>query len=50
MFEHSTYVIAAYAAATIILAWCAVAPVIKGRAIRSALIRALARKPEVEGP
>lgn len=39
MFEHSTYIIAAYAATGIILTWCAVAPVVRYRRMRAQLSR-----------
>ena len=47
MFDHSVYIAAAYGAAAIILAWCALAPVIKIRRVRARLARVLAR--EVRG-
>jgi len=43
MFEHSTYIIGAYAAAAIILAWCALAPVFRTRTVRARLLRMLAK-------
>jgi hypothetical protein len=43
MFSHSTYIIAAYAAATFILAWCALAPVFRTRSVRARLARMLSK-------
>lgn len=43
MYEHSVYIALAYSAATVILAWCAIAPVIRARRARQQLAREYAR-------
>ena len=43
MSEHHSFVIAAYAAATVILAWCAFAPVLRTRAVQQRLKRVFSR-------
>jgi len=40
-FDHGTFIIAAYAAAAVILAWCALAPVLRARKVRAHLQRVL---------
>ena len=44
MFDHTNFIIAAYAAAAIILSWCAIAPILKTRRVRRMLAAALARE------
>lgn len=41
MFDHSTFIIAAYGATAVILAWCAFAPVLRARRVRARLQRVL---------
>lgn len=44
MFEHSTFIIASYAAAALILAWCALSPVLRTRKVRQQLSRVFRRQ------
>ena len=49
MFEHITYIVGAYAAATITLTWCALAPIFRTRVVRARLRQALSRTADRSG-
>jgi heme exporter protein CcmD len=40
--DHGPFIIAAYAASALVLGWCALAPVLRGRRLRRELRAALA--------
>ena len=44
MLEHSTFIIASYTAAALILTWCALSPVLRTRKVREQLFRAFRRQ------
>ena len=43
MFDHSVFITASYLATALVLAWCALSPVLKTRKIRTQLVRQLSR-------
>ncbi|HKJ16808.1 MAG TPA: heme exporter protein CcmD [Xanthomonadales bacterium] len=43
MFEHSVYIAAAYSVTTLVLAWCALAPVLRAKKVRSQIARVVTR-------
>ena len=48
--SHSPFIIAAYAVAAVLLAWCALIPVLQGRKLAKQLRQRLQRMEEIDAP